>query len=65
MKDGEKGGWGSERIGCSDTCACDVVETTSARMAGERRNLVLVSGPVMNCVYGAAVVLKASSKLSE
>ena len=51
--------------GVGNTVRCSVVETTFAAMEESLRRRDARSGPVMNCVYGAAIELKASAKAIE
>ena len=48
-----------------NTVVCSVVEITLAAMEESLRSRDARSGPVMNCVYGAAIGLKASAKAIE
>ena len=54
-----------EREGQGDTSAWAVTAMTSARITGRPRRRALLSGPVMNCVYGAADAPKASAMVIE
>ena len=48
-----------------NTIICSVVEITLAAMEDSLRRRHARSGPVMSCVYGAAIELKASEKAIE
>jgi hypothetical protein len=48
-----------------NTIVCSVVEITLTAMEESLRSRDARSGPVMNCVYGAAIGLKASVKAIE
>jgi hypothetical protein len=54
-----------EREGRGDISAWAVAAMTSARITGRPRRRALLSGPVMNCVYGAADAPKASAMVIE
>ena len=64
-REGWRGRGTGEREGQGDTSAWAVDAMISARIAERPRRRALLSGPVMNCVNGAADAPKASSVVIE
>ena len=64
-REGWRGRGTGERVGRCVTSVWAVDAMTSARITERPRRRVLLSGPVMNCVKGAADAPKASSMVME